>query len=404
MKIAIIGQGYVGLTLTSGLATANHEVTGFDLNEMLIQDLRRGETYVPGIDGEKLIDFQESGELSFTTDPTHLNDNEIIVIAVPTPLDAEGKPNLEFILSACRMISENVTNECLIINESTSYPGTLRLVIKKEIEKYSKVNFKFAAAPERVDPGNPTWNLGNTPRLVSGLDDEATSLAKNFYLTVCEEVIIVSSPEVAETSKLFENTFRQVNIALVNELAQITSKLNVSSNEVVEAAATKPFGFMKFNPSIGVGGHCIPIDPIYLSFIANKNGASAYFIEHANKINLEMPKYVASRIISELKKPLSESIIQIAGIAYKPNVSDIRESPALSLIKSLRQLGAEVIWCDPLVQNWMSESSTELSTNIDLGLIVSPHKEINFDVWKKGGTKVFDLSANSQNFGWAKFL
>jgi UDP-N-acetyl-D-glucosamine dehydrogenase len=282
-----------------------------------------------------------------------------------------------------------------VINESTSFPGTLRKIIAPILGDSNK----YAAAPERVDPGNKKWNLFNTPRLVGGLTKLATQEAINFYKSFTQEVIEVSSPEIAEAAKLFENTFRQVNIALANEFAQISNALGISTFETLLAASTKPYGFMKFVPSIGVGGHCIPIDPIYLSFEAAEVGVEAKLINLADQINLNMPKYIASRLNKEFN--VKGKSIQFAGIAYKPNISDTRESPAISLIHILRELGAQVTWHDPVVGEWNKENSMPLNI-CDIAIIATAHEVIDFANWKAQKI-VIDISTSS-NLGWPKYL
>jgi UDP-N-acetyl-D-glucosamine dehydrogenase len=404
MKVSVIGQGYVGLTVALGAASAGHEVIGFDTNPNLIESLICGDTHVPGINKFELIELIKLNRYKPTTDPKNLNESSTIVIAVPTPLNQNRKPDLSYIDLALESIANFVENSTLIINESTSYPGTLRNYIKPKLESKSKVKFQFASAPERVDPGNENWKLSNTPRVISGITSEDTDKAINFYSTFCDNIYRAPNCEVAEASKIFENTFRQINIALVNEFSQISEKLGFSASEAIKAAATKPFGFMPFFPSIGVGGHCIPVDPTYLSYIANKFGSEANFIELANQTNLLMPKNVALRIKRNFGGSLEGQKIQVAGIAYKPNVPDMRESPAIQLIEELKLLGATVIWHDPLVQEYQNEKSVQLDTDIDIGLIVTPHESINFLIWSKSKVKVLDLSANSSNYGWPKFL
>ena len=403
-QIGIIGQGYVGLSLAMSALKAGYRVVGFDSNPKLIEKLERGETEVPSVD----IDFmQEKSSLNLynpTFDPNELNESEIIIIAVPTPLNHDRIPDLSFLIKACEIIVDNLKNDALIINESTSYPGTLREVIKKICDTSKKAIFTYASAPERIDPGNKIWNISNTPRIVSGLSEIAKRQVVAFYNHICTEVVLVDTPEVAEASKLYENTFRQVNIALANEFSIICKNLGISSHAAIAAAATKPFGFMAFYPSIGVGGHCIPIDPSYLSFAANQVGIRANFIELANETNLSMARHVVERINNFLGKPLLNLNIQLIGISYKIDVADLRESPALILISELRSKGAVVKWHDPLVNVWNNENSSQIDPNIDLGLIVTPHKSIDLSVWKKSKTKVLDLSANSNDYGWPKFL
>ena len=404
MKVAIFGQGYVGLSLSIAASQVGHKIIGFDINKNLIADLLNGSTYVPGIDPKKLSELVKSGHYLPTHDFSEVQGAEILILAVPTPLDDERNPDLALLKSATELIAQKFSNNALIVNESTSYPGTLRNVIKPILDKSKLALFQLASAPERVDPGNNKWILENTPRVIAGLDYEAANKAINFYSTFCTEIYQAPSVEVAEASKIFENTFRQINIALVNEFSEIAHKIGFSAHEAIKAAATKPFGFMPFFPSIGVGGHCIPIDPTYLSYISEKFGIEARFINLANEVNFMRPKNIALRIKDELGGSLLNKHIQIAGIAYKPEVSDLRESPALHLLEELIGLGAKVSWFDPLVKNYKDQSSEPLDPSIDIGLIVTPHSQIDFSIWKNANVKVLDLSANLNDYGWPKFL
>lgn len=404
MRVSILGQGYVGLNVAVSAAKAGHHVTGIDINDALIYNLSKGIHHVPGIDRKLILDLISNEKYTPSTDPSSISDSDIVIITVPTPLNPERYPDLSLLESASKTIGKYAKDNLLIVNESTSYPGTLRNFIAPLIQNLNKSALLFATSPERVDPGNKEWNLENTPRVISGLSSEATVRAKDFYSSFCKIIHEVSNPEVAEASKLLENTFRQVNIALVNEFAEIAHKLNFSANEAITAAGTKPFGFMPFFPSIGVGGHCIPIDPSYLSYSANLVGVSAEIINLANKINLDASRNIARRIADYMGGSLKDLKIQIAGIAYKTNVSDMRESPALILIKELEALGAQVFWCDDLVNEYKSYKSVPLTSEIDLGLIVTPHDGMDFEVWLRSGVKVLDLSANSKNLGWPKFL
>lgn len=405
MNIAIIGQGYVGLPLGIHAARAGHTVVGFDIDSQRVKSLSLGHTESPEVTSFEILELQEKFRISFTCELEKLTNCTIFIIAVPTPLDSIGKPDLSNLKSACELISKIISSKCLIINESTSYIGTLRNLIKPMIDKLSnKYNLEYAVAPERIDPGNKVWNIKNTPRNVAGLTSLATQQAVDLYNSFCDSVNVVSSAEVAECAKLFENTFRQVNIALVNELSKVANKLNFSTHEAVRAAATKPFGFMPFYPSIGVGGHCIPVDPSYLSYSAELAGVDAKFINLANLVNSSMPKIITERVKDYLGGDLTGKQVQIAGISYKPDISDLRESPALGLINELTISGAKVSWHDPLVAVYEGQQSVALNSTVDLGLIVSPHSQIDFSVWKKANVKVLDLSANSNNYGWPKFL
>ena len=405
MNIAIIGQGYVGLPLGIHAANAGHTVVGFDIDSQRVKSLSLGHTESPEVTSSEILELQEKSKISFTCELETLMNCTIFIIAVPTPLDSVGKPDLSNLKSACELISKIISSKSLIINESTSYIGTLRNLIKPMIDKLSnKDNLEYAVAPERIDPGNKVWNIKNTPRNIAGLTTAATQQTADFYTSFCDSVNVVSNPEVAECAKLFENTFRQVNIALVNELSEVANKLNFSTHEAIMAAATKPFGFMPFYPSVGVGGHCIPVDPSYLSYSAEMAGVDAKFIKLANQVNSAMPKIIKERIKDYLDGDLRGKKVQIAGISYKPDISDLRESPALDLIKELEKSGAIVSWHDPFVDEYDGKMSVLLSNDIDLGLIVTPHSQIDFSIWKKADFKVLDLSANSNNYGWPKFL
>ena len=403
MKVSVIGQGYVGLNLSFFAASVGHSVIGYDLDEKLILKLKNGITHVPGISKELLLSLLINNTYKPSNDETSIHDSEIVIIAVPTPLDENRQPDLSALTKASNLVAKNARAGAVVINESTSFPGTLRNFIKPLIEKNNK-GLHYASAPERVDPGNEVWNIKNTPRIISGISDFAAKKAFEFYSSFCENVYHVSSPEVAEMAKLFENTFRQVNIALANEFSEISSVFGLSANEVITAASTKPFGYTPFYPSVGVGGHCIPVDPAYLSFAAKKLGLNTNFIDLANEYNLSVPKKIALRIKDYLDGSLTNKQIQIAGIAYKPNISDMRESPVISLINSLRDLGASVTWHDPIVIEYKKTISEDLRVDIDLGIIATPHDIMDFSIWQDSGVNVIDLSISKRNFGWPKFL
>lgn len=390
-KVAVIGQGYVGLPIALSAAKGGFDVVGFDTNRDIVENLNAGNSHIADIQDSLLLSYLEIGCYRATSDPSELSDAEVIVIAVPTPLDSNRNPDLSFLLSACKIIGKNLQVEALIINESTSFPGTLRNIISKQISEVSSKEHLYAISPERVDPGNRDWKIGNTPRLISGLTDEATRKARQFYESFCENIIEVSTPEVAEAAKLFENTFRQVNIALVNELALISRSLGISVREVLDAADTKPYGFMKFNPGLGVGGHCIPVDPSYLAFAARNSGSDADFIELANKVNLQMPKKIVERIKLENYGTLAGKKILVCGISYKPGVSDVRESPSIELIKLLRAEGADVSWHDPVVATYDNQTSVLLSgSKYAVTILAIRHKEMDLDLIAKTADYVFD--------------
>ena len=392
MKVSIIGQGYVGLTI-SAFAGAHHTVVGFDKSQVVVDRLNKGISHIEGVDSSVIASLIAKGAYKATTDGAGIAGSDIVVIAVPTPLDSKRLPDLSYIDSACKVIAENLNSPALIINESTSFPGTIRNFIKPTIEKYSKVllSHEYAISPERVDPGRVEWNQKNTPRLFSGLTPEATRRTREFYSTFCDELVEVSSPEVAEAAKLFENTFRQVNIALVNELAQISHALGIDVRETLDAANTKPYGFMKFSPSAGVGGHCIPVDPSYLAHLALENGGRATFIERANEVNLEMPQYIAKRVAEDNGGSLKGKKVLVVGVAYKPNVADTRETPAEHLIEALNAMGAHVTWSDPVVGSWQGKESVPLS-EADMAIVVTKHDEVSEAEIMQAAPYVFDTT------------
>jgi UDP-N-acetyl-D-glucosamine dehydrogenase len=392
MKVSIVGQGYVGLTI-SAFAARHYQVVGFDLNAKIVSELNKGISHIEGVDSKDIKDAIYAGNYKATTNAGDIAGSQIVVIAVPTPLDGERKPDLTYIDSACKVIAENLTGPALIINESTSFPGTIRNFIKPAIEKYSKQKFdhQYAISPERVDPGREDFNQKNTPRLYAGLTPEATKRTRDFYSTFCDNLVEVSSPEVAEAAKLFENTFRQVNIALVNELAQISHALGIDVRETLDAAGTKPYGFMKFSPSAGVGGHCIPVDPSYLADVAEKAGIEATFIKRANEVNLDMPKYIAGRIAKDNGGSLKSKKVLVVGVAYKPNVADTRETPAELLIEALKDLGAVVTWNDPVVGTWHSTESSALA-GADIAVVVTKHDAVDSKDILKSAPYVFDTT------------
>jgi UDP-N-acetyl-D-glucosamine dehydrogenase len=391
MKVSIIGQGYVGLTI-SVFAGEQHKIIGFDKNQGVVDALNAGKSHIEGVESADLVRLIAAGKYKATTDAAEIVGSDVIVIAVPTPLTKGRKPDLSFVEAACKTIGENLKTSALVINESTSFPGTVRTLIKPLIEKYSGgIEHLYAVSPERVDPGRSDWNQKNTPRLYAGLTPEATNAVRDFYSTFCDDLVEVSSPEVAEAAKLFENTFRQVNIALVNEFAQIAHALGISVYETLDAAATKPYGFMKFMPSAGVGGHCIPVDPSYLAHTAAGLGVPATFIERANEVNLEMAEYVVDRVKADNGGSLAGKKVQVVGVAYKPNVADVRETPAEPVIEELKRAGAVVNWSDDLVAHWMGQASTALG-GADIAVVVTLHEVTDSAAVLKSAPYVFDTT------------
>jgi UDP-N-acetyl-D-glucosamine dehydrogenase len=381
----------VGLTI-SLFAGDHHNVIGFDKSQKVVDALNRGHSHIEGVESSDLARLIAAGKYVATTQAGEIAGADVVVIAVPTPLAKDRKPDLSFVEAACKTIGENLKTPALIINESTSFPGTVRNLIKPLIEKHSGgVDHMYAVSPERVDPGRGDWNQKNTPRLYAGLTAEASIAVRDFYSTFCDNLVEVSSPEVAESAKLFENTFRQVNIALVNEFAQIAHALGISVYETLEAAATKPYGFMKFMPSAGVGGHCIPVDPSYLAHTAAGLGVPATFIERANEVNLEMAQYVVDRVKADNGGSLAGKSVQIVGVAYKPNVADVRETPAEVVIEHLLAEGATINWHDEVVKSWADSTSAQLGGS-EIAIVVTLHDQMDKSAVLASAPYVFDTT------------
>ena len=378
MKVSVIGQGYVGLPLALALVNSGYDVNGIDLDQKLVDKISSGSSPIVDITDQEVSSIVNSGNYSITNNFDSVLSSQIVIICVPTPLNKEQKPDLSFLVSATNSISQNLQKGTLVINESTVSPGTTRGVIKETLDK-AGVQYDLAYSPERIDPANKTWNVTNTPKLVAGLTPAASKRAAAFYETFVETVKIGSSPEVIETAKLLENSFRLINISFINEIAQFCAALKIDVREVVDAAATKPYGFMPFYPSAGVGGHCIPVDPSYLVAKAEELGAPTRFIDLANDVNRSLTSYFTG-IAAGILGGLQNRKILVVGIAYKPEVSDVRETPAAGLINELRSKGADVAWHDDLVKEWSGEKSAPLSPNYDLVVLVNPHKETDLSV------------------------
>ena len=392
--LAVIGLGYVGLPLAIEAANSKLKVVGYDINESLVTNLNNSTSHVEDISNNQISNSLEK-DLIFTSDSEILGESEYIVISVPTPL-TDYQPDLSFVEAATKSIAENLQKGHVVILESTTYPGTTLEIVKPILEKSSKLiageDFLLGYSPERIDPGNEKWTFKNTPKIVSGINKKSLEKISEFYKLIIDEVVEVSGTREAEMVKLIENTYRQVNIAMVNELAILSNMLDIDIWEVVEAAKTKPFGFQSFRPGPGVGGHCIPIDPKYLSFKTRQIGQPVRFVELAQEINNSMPNYVVARISELMNKKeilLKNSKILILGVAYKKDIGDTRESPALDIIESFLGKSVDISYCDPhvdeLTVNNISISREENIENLssyDLILIHTPHskfQEINFD-------------------------
>ena len=392
--LAVIGLGYVGLPLAIEAANSKLKVVGYDINESLVTNLNNSTSHVEDISNNQVSNSLEK-DLIFTSDSEILGESEYIVISVPTPL-TDYQPDLSFVEAATKSIAENLQKGHVVILESTTYPGTTLEIVKPILEKSSKLiageDFLLGYSPERIDPGNEKWTFKNTPKIVSGINKKSLEKISEFYKLIIDEVVEVSGTREAEMVKLIENTYRQVNIAMVNELAILSNMLDIDIWEVVEAAKTKPFGFQSFRPGPGVGGHCIPIDPKYLSFKTRQIGQPVRFVELAQEINNSMPNYVVARISELMNKQeilLKNSKILILGVAYKKDIGDTRESPALDIIESLLEKSVDISYYDPHVDELTvnkriiaREENLENLSNFDLILIHTPHskfQEINFD-------------------------
>lgn len=396
-EIAIIGQGYVGLPLAMAAAKAGWSVVGIEKSESRVQELNLGTSPVEDVSDGVLQEALTSKKYFATSDVSKIAKCRIVIVCVPTPLNDLREPDLALLEAAILEITPYLSDETLVINESTSYPGTLRKIIVplvKAKSKSDKANYFFASAPERVNPGDKNWDMKNTPRLVGGIDKKSQELAVAFYKTFCDEVVATSSPEIAEAAKLLENTFRMVNISLVLELTQILENSGLSMNEVIDAAATKPYGFMPFRPSVGIGGHCIPVDPLYLTWWAKEQGQNANLVEKADQISQSMPQYVANKALSLVESSKKSPTVMILGVAYKSGVSDTRESPVSLLKSSLESAGANVIWHDPLVKEWAGTTSSDLDSSFDVAVIATnqPGMDVKSIVTK--GIRVLDCTNN----------
>lgn len=372
--VAIIGQGYVGLPLAMAAIRAGWQVIGIENSSVKYEGISAGISPVEDVPSSDIQAALKSGQYRISHSVADVRDASIVTICVPTPLDAGRAPDLRILEQAVLDIAPHLTSDTLVINESTSFPGTLRNFIAPLIaqnKSSQNIQVHLAVAPERVNPGDVKWHQKNTPRLVGGLDEEATRLAVDFYSSICDEVVEVSAPEIAETAKLLENTFRLVNIALVNQLTQLCADQDIDVHEVIDAASTKPYGFMRFTPSVGVGGHCIPVDPMYLSWWAENNGNKASIIDHSDQINVGMPIYVSQRVRALIDEKSESKRVLIMGVAYKPGVRDVRETPATALRDDLLANGFQVGWIDPLVADWEDSLPVDLSWECDVAVIAT---------------------------------
>jgi UDP-N-acetyl-D-glucosamine dehydrogenase len=398
--VGIVGLGYVGLPIALEFAKAGFKVIGYDLSDRVVKGLMSGKSHIQDVPSAEVARLVKAGKFEATSDESRMREMDAISIAVPTPLAKTRDPDMGYVLAAAAAIGRNCRPGVVVILESTTYPGTTRELMLPKLEaaglKVGEDVF-LAFSPERVDPGNPVWNTKNTPKIVGGITPACTEVASALYATCLDTIVPVSSTETAELVKLLENTFRSVNIGLVNEMAIVCDKLGVNIWEVIEAAATKPFGFMKFTPGPGIGGHCIPLDPHYLAWKMRTLNYKTRFIDLAGEINSEMPAVVVRKVaqaLNEEKKAVNGSRVLVLGVAYKKNIDDMRESPALDVIRLLESQGAEVFYHDPFVPKFKEDGHEHTSvaltdkeiSSADAVVIVTDHSSVDYQ-------RVVDLAA-----------
>jgi UDP-N-acetyl-D-glucosamine dehydrogenase len=390
--IGIVGLGYVGLPLALEFAKAGFKVIGYDVSEWVVGNLNAGKSHILDVPSTELAKLVKSGKFEATSDESRMQEMDAVSIAVPTPLAKTRDPDMTYVIAAAEAIGRNCRPGIVVVLESTTYPGTTRELMQPKLEAAGLTigeDAFLAFSPERVDPGNPVWNTKNTPKIVGGITANCTEVATALYATCLETVVPVSGTETAELVKLLENTFRSVNIGLVNEMAIVCDKLGVNIWEVIDAAATKPFGFMKFTPGPGIGGHCIPLDPHYLAWKMRTLNYKTRFIDLASEINSEMPAVVVRKVaqaLNEEKKAVNGSRVLVLGVAYKKDIDDMRESPALDVIRLLESQGAEVAYHDPYVPKFREDghehSSVALTdgeiTRADAVVIVTDHSSVDY--------------------------
>lgn len=405
-KLGVVGLGYVGLPLAVEKAKAGFKTIGFDVQESKVEMVNAGKNYIGDVVNEDLEEIVKSGLLSATTDFAQVASADCVCICVPTPLDEHQQPDISYIKASAESILPYMHKDMLIVLESTTYPGTTEELLKPILEKSGLkcgVDFYLAFSPERVDPGNLIYKTKNTPKVVGGITPECTDVAAAMYESILEAPVHrVSSPAIAEMEKILENTYRNVNIGLVNELAILCNKMDINFWEVVDAAKTKPYGFQAFYPGPGLGGHCIPLDPYYLSWKAREYGFHTSMIESSMIINDRMPEYCAERsnkILNRNKKAMNGSRILVLGVAYKQDIGDYRESPAIKVIEELEKEGADVVFYDPFVSEYrehglmkkgLSELNAELIENTDLVIITTAHTNVDYDLVQRHAKAIFD--------------
>ena len=405
--LAIIGQGYVGLPLAMAAVDAGWSVIGIEKSASRVDKLNSGSSPVEDISDDRLAKAIAARKFEASSNPSDVSLASVVTICVPTPLDADRNPDLELLESATKDVAPYLSNGTLLVSESTSYPGTLRDVLiplVNNLKSNEAETLYYASAPERVNPGDPIWDQKNTPRLVGGIDEESQKRALAFYNSICDSVVSTSSPEIAEAAKILENTFRLVNIAMINEFTQLCSAQGINVHEVINAAATKPYGFMPFRPGVGIGGHCIPVDPLYLTWWARKGGQVASLVERSDEIANQMPIYVAERALALTKGSSTAPKVLIMGVAYKPGVGDVRETPSSALRAALVARGAEVAWIDPLVPVWEGTKPVKESWNCDVAIVATNQPGMDVKAIIGRGIPVLDCTNNYGDLSGVELL
>jgi UDP-N-acetyl-D-glucosamine dehydrogenase len=395
--LGIIGQGYVGLPLAMAAVDAGWSVIGIEKSASRVDQLNSGSSPVEDISDARLARAIAANKFIASNDPSDVSAASVVTICVPTPLNEARNPDLELLESATKDVAPHLSNRTLLVSESTSYPGTLRDVIIPLVNSLKSTDASelfYASAPERVNPGDPVWDQKNTPRLVGGIDEESQKRALAFYNSICDSVVATSTPEIAEAAKILENTFRLVNIAMINEFTQLCSAQGINVHEVINAAATKPYGFMPFRPGVGIGGHCIPVDPLYLTWWARKGGQVASLVERSDEIANQMPIYVAERALALSKASTGTPKVLIMGVAYKPGLGDVRETPASALRAALVSQGAEVAWVDPLVPLWEGTKPVKETWNCDVAIVATNQPGLDVKSLSARGVPVLDCTNN----------
>lgn len=414
IKVGVVGLGYVGLPLAVEKAKAGFKTTGFDIQSEKVNLVNAGHNYVGDVIDDDLKELVDEGMLSATTDFSFIKDVDFIAVCVPTPLDKHQQPDISYVENSTKEIAKYLKKDTMVVLESTTYPGTTEELIKPLLEQGSGlkcgIDFYLGFSPERVDPGNAIYKTKNTPKIVGAIGKEATEVIATMYRAVLEgDVYEVSSPAIAEMEKILENTYRNINIGLINELAMLCHKMNINLWEVVDAAKTKPYGFQAFYPGPGLGGHCIPLDPYYLSWKAREYGFHTSMIESSMMINDQMPEYCVERtgkILNKIKKSLYGSKILVLGVAYKQDIDDYRESPALRVIRGLEEEGASVEYFDPYISSYrengivkegIEEITPEIIASYDIVIVTAAHTNIDYDMVQKNAKMVFDTKNVMKN-------